>query len=338
VALGLFSKRKSYEQAPVPVAPKPAADSGYRPAPLERLSNDPFEALWQQQRYQIIARDSQKFANHPDGPKRWRGAIAKLQDSFALVPAGRVSLPQTLVDEPGAPEQEIETEPFLLDVHTVTNGGYQKFVDAGGYENLDIWPQSIWPHLIEFRDQTGTYGPRYWRDGRHDARYTNHPVIGVSWYEALAFCSWVGCRLPTEAEWQMAATWRIKSETDILRRFPWGDAMDRTRCNIWATGLAQTAEVAAFGAGAAPNGVKQLVGNVWEWVQDDLAVTTLEGAPVLAETAIKGTRGGAFDTFFESQATSLFRTGHLALARAHNVGFRCALSLSEAPWLNEDTA
>ena len=160
--------------------------------------------------------------------------------------------------------------------------------------------------------------------------------MGISWYEAAAYARWIGQRLPTEAEWQMAATWRIRSDTDLLRRFPWGDAMDRDRCNIWSSGVGGTVPVDAYPAGAAPNGVLQLVGNVWEWTDADLMLTTETGAPIIAEMDLKVTRGGAYDTYFESQASGLFRTGHIALARTHNVGFRCAMSLEEATWLKDE--
>jgi iron(II)-dependent oxidoreductase len=306
------------------------------PAPAEKIEKDPLKALWQQERYSIILARRKEWAKHPDGEAILRQAAERLEKRMALVPAGRASLPQTLTDAPGTPEVDVDVEPFLLDVHAVTNTRFQKFVDSGAYEDFDLWPKALWPHLIQMRDQTGQPGPRFWRNGRHDRSLSNHPVVGISWYEAVAYVQWIGQRLPTEPEWQMAATWRIKSDTDLLRRFPWGDAMSRDLCNVWSSGLNGTTPVDAYEAGAAPNGVLQLVGNVWEWVDGDLAITTDAGAPILAEMDLKVTRGGAFDTFFESQATGLFRTGHIALARTHNVGFRCALSLGDAPWLGEE--
>jgi len=336
VALGLFTRKKTgsgiaeYASGGRSYVPAP-----YAPAPEEKLDADPLKALLQQQRYNVIAAQPDKWARHPHAEAVHKQAVQALQDQLALVPQGRVTLPQTLIDAPGMPEIDLDVEPYLLDIHTVTNERYQKFVDAGAYEDLDLWPKAIWPHLIEMRDHTGSYGPRFWQNGRHDRNLSNHPVVGISWYEATAYAKWIGQRLPTEAEWQMAATWRIKSETDLFRRFPWGDALDKTRCNIWSTGIGHTIPVDAIKEGAAPNGVLQLIGNVWEWVACDLNLTTEHNEPILAEVGIKGTRGGAYDTYFEMQATGLFRTGHIAMARTHNVGFRCALSVSEAPWLSE---
>lgn len=333
MALGLFTRKKT--EAPLPAPATPASAAPYVPAPAENLDADPLKAMLQQKRFNVIAAQAEKWASQPNSGPIVKQAVQALQDSLALVPPGRATLPQTLFDAPGMPETDVDVEPFLLNIYAVTNEAFQKFVDAGAYEDLDLWPKSIWPHLIELRDHTGAPGPRFWRNGRHDKNLSNHPVVGISWYEASAYARWIGQRLPTEAEWQMAATWRIRSETDLFRRFPWGDAMDKNRCNIWASAIGHTAPVDAFKEGAAPNGVQQLIGNIWEWVADDLSVTTDAGAAVLAEVALKGSRGGAFDTFFESQATGLFRTGHIAMARTHNVGLRCALSVMDAPWLQE---
>jgi iron(II)-dependent oxidoreductase len=244
-----------------------------------------------------------------------------------LVPEGFASLPTTTDDTPGLPEIDYETAAFLLAIHPVTNAEFQNFVDDDAYADLELWPQDIWPHLIDFVDQTGHHGPRYWREGRHDVRYADHPVVGVCYYEAMAYVKWVGYRLPDETEWQMAASWLVRSAANTLRRYPWGDSLDTDKCNIWASSIAHTVPVDKYEAGAAPNGVKQLIGNVWEWTNSDFLVTDTEGNPVVGDMLLKGIRGGAFDTYFPSQATSVFRTGLAGLARAHNVGFRCAIDL-----------
>lgn len=253
---------------------------------------------------------------------------------MALVPAGRVSIVKTLGSQPGAPEENHSVEPFLLDVHAVNNARFQLFVDAGGYDDLDYWPEEIWPHLIELKDLTGEPGPRLWRHGRHDQRFSDHPVVGVSWYEAQAYALWVGQRLPTEMEWQMAASWHINSSADLMRRFPWGDAMDNTRCNIWSARVGGTAPVNSYPKGAAPNQVLQLIGNVWEWTDSEYNIADDEGRPIVGEMPMHVIRGGAYDTYFETQATSHFRTGQIALARTRNTGFRCAMDLSQASWIN----
>ena len=134
----------------------------------------------------------------------------------------------------------------------------------------------------------------------------------------------------------MAASWHIKSSTDIMRRFPWGDAMDNTRCNVWSSRHGTTVPVEEYANGSAPNQVRQLVGNVWEWADTEYTITDDLGRPIVGEMPMHVTRGWAFDTYFEIQATTYFRTGQIALARMHNTGFRCAMNLSEASWIHGD--
>lgn len=132
----------------------------------------------------------------------------------------------------------------------------------------------------------------------------------------------------------MAASWHVKSDADVLRRFPWGDAMNTQRCNVWLTGLGTTVPVDAYPEGAAPNGVRQLVGNVWEWTSSRFEIFDPEDQPIVGEMPMYAVRGAAFDAYFEAQATSQFRTGQIALGRTHNLGFRLAMNLEDAPWMN----
>jgi gamma-glutamyl hercynylcysteine S-oxide synthase len=329
MALKIFSRRAAPE-APVAtnkLREPPTAQQPFEPADALTLDEDPLQRALQLERYGFILANRQRFKSHPRAETLCRQAAGTIDETFALVPEGFVSLPQTIHDYPGCPEVDVDTEPFLLARHTVTNAQFQKFVDAGGYHQLDLWPRELWPHLIDFRDQTDQASPRFWKEGRHDRRLADRPVVGISHPEAAAYASWAGYRLPTEAEWQMAASWRIRSSAHVLRRYPWGDALDTQRCNIWASGVGEPAPVTAYPAGAAPNGVLQLVGNVWEWTACDFAISYEDGQPVVGDMRMKSIRGGAFDTYFPSQATSCFRTGLAILSRTHNVGFRCALDV-----------
>lgn len=296
---------------------------GADPAPL---SDDPLERALQQHRFGQVVRAPELWRKHPDFRQALRAAVETIDDCFCLVPDGSGVLTLCINNEPDGAEQEFVTNPYLLASRAVTNGDYQRFVDAGAYDDHDLWPEEVWPHLINFRDQTNHAGPRYWREGRHDRRLARHPVVGISWYEAAVYAAWAGYRLPTEAEWQVAASWQLGSVLNG-RRYPWGDALDLECCNIWASGHAHTLPVDACPGGATPNGILQLVGNTWEWVQSDFHCTDEEGREIVGETEMKGIRGGAFDTYFAWQATSTFRSGLPALTRVHNVGFRCALDL-----------
>jgi iron(II)-dependent oxidoreductase len=301
----------------------------YVPADAIALESDELRRFVQLGRFGVVAANPDRWRGHREVRAALQAANEAIDADFALVPEGCAAVPLTVNDTPGMPERETETQPFLLARHAVTNGEFQNFVDSGAYDDLDLWPEDIWPHLIDFRDLTDQPAPRFWRNGRHNKRRSDHPVVGICFYEAQAYSAWAGYRLCTEEEWQVAASWRIRSSAYVLRRYPWGDALDTARCNIWGSGVATTMPVDTYENGAAPNGVRQLVGNVWEWTDSEFDITDEEERPIVGDMVMMSVRGGAFDTYFPSQATSCFRTGVASLIRAHNVGFRCALDLRE---------
>jgi len=330
MVLKLFSHKPSEVQATGQrsVVPSPAGKGqDYRPAEKSTCAEDPLERALQHGRFGIILTRGNGWSDHPKFNAARAAATEAIDERFGIVPEGYASIPLTITDEPGCPEEDHETEPFLLARHALTNAEFQMFVDDGGYQDLELWPQDIWPHLIGFKDLTDQPGPRFWRNGRHDQRLADHPVVGVCHYEADAYARWTGFRLPTEPEWQMAATWRIRSSAHVRRRYPWGDALDLQHCNIWHSGRGGTVPVQAHASGAAPNGVLQLIGNVWEWTASDFIVHSERGQTIVGDMLMKGIRGGAYDTYFAWQATGTFRSGLACLARSHNVGFRCVMDL-----------
>jgi iron(II)-dependent oxidoreductase len=96
-----------------------------------------------------------------------------------------------------------------------------------------------------------------------------HPVVHVNWYEAQAYCRWAHRRLPTEAEWEMAAT--FDPMTGRKRRFPWGDAPPAAEQASLDFRPGGVIDVRALPAGDSPVGCRQMIGNVWEWVDDTFA-------------------------------------------------------------------
>jgi iron(II)-dependent oxidoreductase len=242
---------------------------------------------------------------------------------MALVPAGVVQV----VRSDGA-TVPTELAGFYLDRCAVTNQQFLRFVAAGGYDNLEIWPQEVWPSLMRFTDRTGHPGPRDWERGKFPSGKADHPVVGVCWFEAVAYSHWVGKRLPTSAEWQKAGGWPEHLSGGCGNRYPWGDIFDPSRANLWATGLGATAPVREFAKGATPNGIYQLTGNVWEWLEDSL--DTIPCRPDESFQAWKPLRrivGGAFNTYFSAESTCQFVTGQPELDRCENIGFRCAVSV-----------
>jgi iron(II)-dependent oxidoreductase len=141
-------------------------------------------------------------------------------------------------------------------------------VDAGGYRDRRYWTTQGW----RWRAQVGAERPVYWEPGFRVRRYgavrelaPDQPVIHVCWHEAQAFCAWSRRRLPTEAEWELAAS------TPEKRRFPWGDdPPDERRANLDGS-AGGPVDVAAHPEGDSAYGCRQMIGNVWEWTASDFS-------------------------------------------------------------------
>jgi iron(II)-dependent oxidoreductase len=208
----------------------------------------------------------------------------------------------------------------------------------GGYGQPSLWDAAIWPRISEFVDKTGMPGPRFWTNGEFAPGEEELPVVGVNWYEADAYARWVGRRLPWDAEWVKAAACPAAAPGSeiVQRRFPWGDTPDSRRTNLWINGVGGPMNVAQFPNGASSAGIMQMIGNVWEWTYSDIRVTS-QGRDVRFGFPMKSLRGGAFDTYFESQASCQLQSGDSPLARRHNIGFRCALSASDIVEIGEAT-
>jgi iron(II)-dependent oxidoreductase len=276
-------------------------------------------------------------------------AIRQLDEEMALVPAGRVLLGQLAeqshsacgwadIDERLAERNLVEVAPAYLDRYCVTNEQYQRFVDSGGYEQLEFWQEEALPALLDFVDQTGMPGPRYWSDGQYASGEGRLPVVGVSWYEAWAYARWVGKRLPTDAEWTKAGAWPVESTPGRIaqRRYPWGESFDTRRAHVYGCGIDAPVAVDDYPTGCSVGGIHQLIGNVWEWTATPLAEL---GDPTLhISESIISIRGGAYDTYFENQATCHYQSGEHPLSRRPNIGFRLALPMADLEVVEEDDA
>jgi iron(II)-dependent oxidoreductase len=276
-------------------------------------------------------------------------AIRQLDEEMALVPAGRVLLGQLAeqshsacgwgdIDQRLAERNLVDVSPAYLDRFCVTNEQYQRFVDSGGYEQLEFWLEEALPALLDFVDQTGMPGPRYWYDGQYASGEQRLPVVGVSWYEAWAYAQWVGKRLPTDAEWTKAGAWPVESTPGRIaqRRYPWGESFDTRRAHLYGCGADGLVAVDEYPGGTSVGGIHQLIGNVWEWTTTPLAEL---GDPTLhISDSIISIRGGAFDTYFENQATCHYQSGEHPLSRRANIGFRLALPMADLEVATEDDA
>ena len=225
-------------------------------------------------------------------------------DNTVEIPAGPFTMGSDTADPEDAPAHETDLPAFRIDQFEVTNAEFATFVEAAGYAT--------------HAEQAG--GSKNWRDYAGEGR-ENHPVVKVTWNDAVAYCEWAGKRLPTEAEWEKAAR-----GTEGLS-FAWGNEWDPSKANVKATGLRGTAAVGSFGAGASPYGVEDMVGNVWEWTADWYQAypgnTTADG--YYGEQCRVTRGGGWFDE--EPQSTTFNRNCAVPDKTANDeLGFRCVVS------------
>jgi len=172
-------------------------------------------------------------------------------------------------------------QPYAIGRYPVTNAQYAAFVQAGGYEERRYWTEAGW----SWRERKSVTEPEYGAP----FSLSNHPVVGVSWYEALAFCRWLTeelgqegtlaesqeIALPTEPQWEKAAAAGLllgssSRRSELLahkRIYPWGKKADPEKANYDDTGIGATSAVGCFPGGASPYGVEDLSGNVWEWTR-----------------------------------------------------------------------
>ncbi len=269
-------------------------------------------------------RDSFTLAVPPRSPRPQGGGRHTVPQ--VLIPAGTFVMGDSSGDRNAGdgevPLHEVALEGFSMDESSVTNAAFAAFVGETGYRTeAEVFGFSAVFHLALAAPAEDVMGPAagtpWWfgvrgADWRHPGGASSsldgladHPVVHVSWNDAVAYCAWAGRRLPTEAEWEYAARGGIPSA-----KYPWGDdEVDAGgwRANIWQgefprvntreDGWLTTAPVRSF----APNGygLWQMVGNVWEWCSDWFSPTSYRHAPAAAPTGpasgnARVLRGGSY--------------------------------------------
>jgi iron(II)-dependent oxidoreductase len=216
---------------------------------------------------------------------------------MVLIPTGDFQMGSNDYDSE-KPIHTVYLDAFYIDIYEVTNAQYKKFMDATKYKE-----------------------PSYWNDSKFNA--SNHPVVGVSWNDAVAYAKWAGKRLPTEAEWEKSARGGL-----VGKKYPWGDTLTHDDANYSGTGgkdkWENTSPVGSF----APNryGLYDMAGNVWEWCADwydskyyASSPKSNPKGPGSGKSAVL--RGGSWDDYADLDlrvAARFFPSGDLSL-----VGFRC---------------
>ncbi len=229
--------------------------------------------------------------------------LPPVTDDMVEIPAGPFTMGSDSGDPEDAPAHEVDLPAFEIDRFEVTNADFATFVETTAYVT-----------------EAEKAGKKTWRDEFTDGK-ENHPVVRVTWNDAVAYCEWLGKRLPTEAEWEKAAR-----GTEGFS-FPWGNEWDTTKANVKATGLRGTTAVGSFGAGASPYSVEDMVGNVWEWTADWYQAYPGNTAddPYYGERCRVTRGGGWFDE--EPQATTFNRNcADPNKTTSDELGFRCAKS------------
>ena len=255
---------------------------------------------------------------------------------MVYVPGGTFQMGANLAGRADAgwdefPEHPVQLDSFWIDKHHVTNKQYAEFLNyrgnqqEGGVTWLELDSEFC---LVE--QHTEFYWPK--------VGYEDHPVIDVSWYGARAYCEWVGGRLPTEAEWEYAAS----GPED--RIFPWGDEYDCAQGNFhdWTEegstpdylvpgergcdGYPFTSPVGAFPAGASWVGALDMAGNVWDWIADWGISFYPSGLQVNPTGPPSGSdkivRGGSWNNHDVGCRTTM-RGDYRPINRSYYLGFRC---------------
>ncbi len=205
-------------------------------------------------------------------------SLAHLGDPRPGVGLGADGLPDIAWQEiPAGPfvmgdkGQTVKLETYFISQYPITNSQYQAFVEGGGYQEAAYWSEAIeagywqeggfkgeWDN--EVRTQAVDYGPPF--------NLANHPVVGISWYEAMCFCRWLSeqvkqqLTLPSEAQWEKAA------RGNEGQSYPWGDEADANKANYDETGIGSSSAVGCFPHGKSVYNCLDMSGNVWEWCLD----------------------------------------------------------------------
>ena len=232
------------------------------------------------------------------------------------------------------PQHEVELAPFRIGRFPVTCGQYRDFVEDGGYRRGELWNPTGWA----WRSEHGVEAPKHWR--RDGAGWSTErfghpvavdwrtPVMHVCWYEADAYCRWAGGRLPTEHEWEVAATW--DPATRRARRYPWGDETPTPAVANLDQRMFGCAPAGAYPAGASAFGCEQMVGDAWEWTASDFlpypgfgVFPYPEYSQVFFGSEYRVLRGASWAAR-GSVARASFRNWDLPIRRQIFAGFRCA--------------
>lgn len=266
-----------------------------------------------------------------------------LMGSWVEVPGGEFIMGSNSEgkDAPYYPLHKVHLDTFWISKKPVTNEQFSIFVEAETYKTTaEKVGWSVTFNGVDFDEREGAYWAEPQGPGSNLEGLEDHPVVHVSWYDAAAYCDWIGGRLPTEAEWEKAAR-----GTDG-RRFPWGKKMptgkEANLCDINCPaphaykrindGFLMSSPAGYFPAGASPYGSLDMAGNVAEWVADwydpdYYSISPYENPTGPAEGTNRVHRGGSWWSGWFNIRT--FNRNHHVPEHSHDLeGFRCVKDVS----------
>jgi len=308
-----------------------------------------------------LADNSQAHALQSDNSGKIEQIVNEGYGNYLLVPAGQFSMGDNFDEgsiDNGIPREEpvhtVYLDAYYIGEFEITNAEYKKFIDDGGYQNRTYWESG------GFRTSTE---PMHWDNENYNGGglpgNENFPVVGVSWYEAAAYCSWLSAktgavyRLPTEAEWEKAARGGDYLDGDDSRqipnpipgrRYPWGNDIDGSYANYLDSGDPYDNGLTPVGYydgslrgdfqthnNASPYGAYDMAGNVYEWVSD-LFQNYSEGTVANPQGPERGSghviRGSAF-LYEIIKQRSAYRGAYYPSFRGVYIGIRCVREITE---------
>jgi ergothioneine biosynthesis protein EgtB len=292
----------------------------------------------------------QRFPDPEDNYKPTNPIVKPQQTTEAVEkPNGMVEIPEGVFElgfnggndlfcyDNELPEHKVYLQPFKIDIAPVSNGEFIEFIEDNGYDNFGNWLADGWDIVKE----EGWRAPLYWerkedtwmkKDFRGFREIDlDEPVTNVSYYEADAYAKWAGKRLPTEAEWEKAASWNEDLQKKSL--FPWGNSTRPTskHSNLLESSLWGPSKIGSYPAGKSYYGCHQMIGDVWEWTSSEYILYPGFKSKLSEYTnkwAVnqKVLRGGSFATP-RNQIRNSYRNYFKPHERILFSGFRCVSDL-----------
>ncbi|MGN6559237.1 MAG: ergothioneine biosynthesis protein EgtB [Candidatus Nitrosocosmicus sp.] len=314
----------------------------------DRLLLDIFTAINHEMQHQeLMIYDFQHYFNrfksesdnyYPSKINKQESALEKIDKKMIDIPGGIYEIGYNGKDycsDNELPENKIYLNNYKIDNCLVTNEEFLQFIADGGYNNYRYWLSDGWDLVIN----ENWNSPLYWYFDKDNRKWLkkdfrgvheivpNEPVVNISYYEADAFAKWANKRLPTEGEWEKAASWNEYDKSKTI--FPWGNQYPTSNhANLFESYLWKPSVVGSYSLGKSHYGCYQMIGDVWEWTSSEYVLypgfkSRFEEYTDKWAVNQKVLRGGCFATSRKHIRNS-YRNYFKPYERIVFAGFRCA--------------